>query len=104
MLEVGLGLITANLIIVYGLVAGGAIQKLLRSIRSLIPSTFSGTADKERRSSQHSDERRMWAGSSHKLSSHAEFADQEQRLENGILDGHGIHMAEIRRMTEENVK
>ena len=61
MIEVGLGFIATNLIVVYGLLARSSMRSGLRSLRSLLSlSKLSRTSSQETGNTFHIDEERHW--------------------------------------------
>ena len=88
MIEVGLGYIATNLIVVYGLLTHTSIKSSLRSLGSLLSlSKFSRTSSRETRSESHTDEERMWSGST---GQHFTYVGRD--VEEIPLDTRGIHL------------
>ncbi len=97
MLEVGLGLISANLVVLYGLLVSQS-KKGVSRIPRLTPGMFtlpSGhfKSDTEQ-GTRHSDERKMWNGPSVGVASFAEFARAESPTNEVGMDLHEIHVSQ----------
>ena len=110
MIEVGSGFIAANLIIIYGLLTGHALQNLLQSVRSVVSSiglsksSRTSRSSRNRQESLHSEEGKMWTGPNGDISSSAEYAGREPTLKEEEMDGKRIHMTQMVKTTEERVR
>ena len=103
MLETGLGFIAANLIIIYGLLTGQLLQRVLHSVRSLgsfFQLSNSSHSGRNRAESLGSHEGKTWAGNGAELSTSAEFAAQKPKTEEE-LDAKWIRMTHMVQSTEE---
>lgn len=90
MLEVGLGFIAANLIVVYGLLANSSIGASLLSLRSLLSrSKASRVSSQEDDISLPTDKRRIWPTDTSQSLTYAEFAGRD--TEEIPLDSRVIH-------------
>ena len=91
MIEVGLGFIATNLIVVYGLVAHSSIGPSLRSLRSLLSlPKFSRVSSREADSAFQTDEGRTWPRNTGQLSTSAKYVGRD--IEEMPLAGRGIHL------------
>ena len=83
MLEAGMGLIAANLVVLYGLVVGRTRASLPRLTRGMFRLYSSNRSDEEHEP-RLSDERKMWVGSSGPVTSFAEFRPGPPTHENTV--------------------
>lgn len=91
MIEVGLGYIATNAIVVYGLVARISIRFSLRSLRSLLSlPKFSRVSSREAESNFHTDEGRRWPRDTSQLSTSAKYVGRD--IEEMPLASRGIHL------------
>ncbi len=91
MIEVGLGFIATNLIVVYGLLAHSSFSSSLRSLRSLLSlPRFSRISSPEMDSSLHTDEGRMWPRNAEQNYTSAKYVGRD--IEEMPLASRGIHM------------
>ena len=91
MIEVGLGFIATNLIVVYGLLAHSSFSSSLRSLRSLLSlPKFSRVSSRENGSSFQTDEERMWPKNTGQHSTSAKYVGHD--IEEMPLASRGIHL------------
>ncbi len=78
-----MGLIAANLVVLYGLVVGRTRKSLPRLTRGTFRLHSTNRSDTER-GPRHSDERKMWDGSSGPVTSFAEFRPESSTNEDAV--------------------
>ena len=91
MIEVGLGYIATNLIVVYGLLAYTSIKFSLHSLRSLLSlSKLSRISSQKTGGDSDTDEERMWSGSTGQHFTSANYVERD--VEEMPLATRGIHL------------
>ena len=97
MLEVGLGLISANLVVLYGLLFSQSRNRVSR-IPEMTPGMFTlplGSFESHTEQGMRlSDERNMRNGHSVGVASFAEFARAKSPTNQHGMDSHGIHVSQ----------
>lgn len=102
MIEVGLGYIATNLIVVYGLVAHTSLRSSLRSLRSLLSLPKFSRVSSHSDSTLHAEEGRVWPGKVGQLSTSAKYVDRD--VEELPLTSDGIHLKHEFESTTEQSK
>ena len=96
-----MGLVAANLIFLYGLVVGRTRQSLPRLARGTIKLHSLNRSDRER-GPRHSDERKMWDGSSGPVASFAEFRP-ESPIDENVVELNDILVTRTLQRIERNL-
>ncbi len=100
MLEAGLGLIAANLIIIYGLLAGLALKGVSRSVRALFSRPSASPRSDTEQGARPSDEKEMWSGGGGEVASYAQFTRKWSPLNDDGSDSHDIRVVQTLERTE----
>ena len=96
-----MGLVAANLVVLYGMVIGRTRQSLPRLTRGTIKLYPLNRSDTEREP-RHSDERKMWDGSSGPVASFAEFRPESPTHEN-VVELNDILVTRTLQRTKSNL-
>ena len=102
MLEVGLGLIATNLVVLYGLL----VSRTKKTLANIAPVNFKPPfghflSDPEQGTRQ-SDERRMWNGPTPTVASFAEFARTDSTADH-MEELNNIHVTQTMKRTEDSI-
>ena len=102
MLEVGLGLIATNLVVLYGLL----VSRTKKTLANIAPVNFKPPfghflSDPEQGTRQ-SDERRMWNGPTPTVASFAEFARIDSTADH-MEELNDIHVTQTMKRTEDSI-
>ena len=102
MLEIGLGLIAANLVVFYGLLVSRTRKALSNIAPTSFKPPFSHFLSDAEQGTRQSDERRMWNGPTATVACFAEFARAES-VAGHTEELHDIRVTQTLKRTEDSL-